>query len=167
MYLLKNPNKPGEYEVWKVSDNTIYFKLVVDEVIKQEHICSVDEAVELRAKLTSKGWTDVYDEALLRAAHKKGIFNKAELLSGPSCSCFFCLRTYAPSEIEEWVDKTAKPGRGFYPPDQTAVCPHCGIDAVLSSEAGFELTGTFLAAMHAFYFQRFTSRPGPESPSPP
>lgn len=34
--------------------------------------------------------------------------------------CFYCCKTYAPSEIIEWVDS-----------QKTAICPKCGIDSVV------------------------------------
>ncbi|HUU60694.1 MAG TPA: hypothetical protein VMZ50_14330, partial [Phycisphaerae bacterium] len=48
--------------------------------------------------------------------------------------------------IKEWVDED-RPGHG-----RTAMCPHCGIDAVIGSESGYPITEVFLAAMHAVWF---------------
>lgn len=36
------------------------------------------------------------------------------------CGCYYCLNIYSPTEIEEWVDS-----------EKTAICPKCGIDAVV------------------------------------
>jgi hypothetical protein len=51
-----------------------------------------------------------------------------------------------PQEIAEWVDDDAD-GEG-----QTALCPKCGIDAVLPGNAGFDLAPDFLAKMKAHWF---------------
>ena len=55
--------------------------------------------------------------------HKECTYNKDELMRieslGMDCSCFYCGKRFNPKEIKEWTDK-----------GQTAICPHCGIDAV-------------------------------------
>ena len=53
-------------------------------------------------------------------------FNNARLLKETTvCGCFYCCEIYSPSEIKEWVkEKNAVDA-------VTAVCPKCGIDAVL------------------------------------
>lgn len=56
--------------------------------------------------------------------------------------CFYCLETFAYSEIEDWCDD-----------EQTAICPHCGIDAVLGSASVEALTPELLQAMHRAYFE--------------
>lgn len=53
------------------------------------------------------------------------MFNRALLERSNRCGCFHCLAIYSPSEIVEWTDETdAAPG-------QTAICPRCGVDAVV------------------------------------
>jgi len=36
----------------------------------------------------------------------------------------------------------------------TALCPHCGVDSVIGSAAGFPLTDEFLKAMHQEWFDK-------------
>jgi hypothetical protein len=62
------------------------------------------------------------------------------------CGCFFCLATFPPGEIKDWVDEN-EDGVG-----QTALCPYCGIDSVIGSASGFPITREFLEEMHRFYF---------------
>ncbi len=38
------------------------------------------------------------------------------------------------------------------PPEQTAICPRCGIDSVIGDKSGFALTPTFLAEMKKAWF---------------
>jgi hypothetical protein len=71
------------------------------------------------------------------AAHKHSSHHRAEILAGLLCGCFFCLQTFPPTEIQEWTDD-----------DQTALCPRCGIDAVLGSRSNYPLTEDFLKQMH-------------------
>lgn len=45
---------------------------------------------------------------------------RAQLEQAHECGCYYCLRIYSPKDIEEWVDANS-----------TAICPFCGIDAVV------------------------------------
>jgi len=49
---------------------------------------------------------------------------------------------FPPNEIDRWL----KEGSG------TAMCPKCGIDAVIGSASGFTITPEFLQQMRAFWF---------------
>ena len=49
--------------------------------------------------------------------------NRAALAAVARCSCYFCLRYFDVGEIEDWIDA-----------DQTAECPHCGVDAIVPGE---------------------------------
>lgn len=63
--------------------------------------------------------------------------NRASVAQAVNVGCYFCLRTFAAGEVKEWVDQ-----------DNTALCPHCGIDSVLP-----EVTDTaFLSAAHEHWF---------------
>lgn len=64
------------------------------------------------------------------------------------CGCFYCSSTFEPGDIGEWVD-AAEDGDGL---GQTALCPHCGVDAVLGSQSGYPITPEFLATMHRHWF---------------
>ena len=48
--------------------------------------------------------------------------HRVEIEASEQCGCFFCFRTFAPSAIKSWTDG-----------NQTALCPHCGVDSVLGS----------------------------------
>jgi hypothetical protein len=51
--------------------------------------------------------------------------------------------TFPPSDIREWIDG-----------GETAICPNCGIDAVLGSKSGCPVgDGKFLRSMHDFWFK--------------
>ena len=77
----------------------------------------------------------------VREAHVHSSKHRIELLASESCGCFYCGGTFRPSEIADWVDS-----------GQTALCPRCGIDSVIGSEAGFPLTKDFLDQMHEYWF---------------
>lgn len=52
---------------------------------------------------------------------------RSKLEASEACGCYFCLKIYNPNEIDEWIDD-----------EQTAICPHCGIDAVLAYEVDLD-----------------------------
>ena len=58
------------------------------------------------------------------------------------CGCFHCLKIFSPSEITSWLEE----GSG------TAICPYCGIDAVIGESAGHPITAAFLKKMNKHFF---------------
>lgn len=63
------------------------------------------------------------------------------------CGCFYCLRIYNPTEIEEWIiDDNAIDRKG------TALCPYCGIDSVIGENSGFPISHEFLRGMKKYWF---------------
>ena len=81
-----------------------------------------------------------------RDAHRHSADHCAEILASERCGCFHCCETYPPARIEEWIDADAQ-GVG-----QTALCPVCGVDSVIGSASGFEVSSEFLQAMHRVWF---------------
>ncbi|HYE26124.1 MAG TPA: cytoplasmic protein [Clostridia bacterium] len=55
--------------------------------------------------------------------------------------CFACGALISPSEIWEWHDD-----------EQTGFCPKCGIDSLVGSASGYELTPEFLSTMNRYWF---------------
>lgn len=49
--------------------------------------------------------------------------HRAALLTSEVAACYYCLETYPPSTISDWCDGDNQ--------DQTAICPRCGVDAVV------------------------------------
>ena len=49
--------------------------------------------------------------------------HREALLRSEVAACYYCLEKYAPSAITEWCDGDNQ--------NQTAICPRCGIDAVV------------------------------------
>jgi hypothetical protein len=77
----------------------------------------------------------------LRDAHKKSRNNKNSIQHDQICGCFYCLNTFDSSKIAAWIDD-----------GQTALCPICGIDAVLSANIA-PITKEFLSLMHDRWFK--------------
>lgn len=85
----------------------------------------------------------------LNDAHGHSSLHRAEVVASDACACFFCLQRFVPGEITDWVDD-----------GETALCPRCGIDAVLGSACGFPLTPEFLRAMNDSWFGMSVHDPG-------
>lgn len=78
-------------------------------------------------------------------AHHFCTKNREQLAQSDLCGCFFCLRIYQPDLITDWAYETNG--------ETTAICPFCGIDAVIPSAAGYPLTPEFLEKMKAHWFK--------------
>ncbi|MFR6372059.1 MAG: hypothetical protein ACLUUD_11200 [Phascolarctobacterium succinatutens] len=73
-------------------------------------------------------------------AHEYCMFNRRLLEHDKRCGCFHCLKVFDTKELE-WVDFGL-----------TALCPYCGIDAVIGESAGYPLTEEFLKKMRDYWF---------------
>ncbi|WP_238989864.1 cytoplasmic protein [Streptococcus uberis] len=82
------------------------------------------------------------DEYNYELAHYYCSNHKLELENDKVCGCFYCTEIYSPTEIDEWlIEDTMIDHRG------TAICPKCGIDAVIGESSGFPITKEFLVNM--------------------
>ncbi len=81
-----------------------------------------------------------YKEEFLIEAHKACDLHRKSILENEFCGCFYCKKVYKSIEIKEWTDD-----------EETAICPKCGIDSVLSSQLPIDKR-EFLAAMNNYYF---------------
>jgi hypothetical protein len=80
-------------------------------------------------------------EKELKLAHKRSFRNRPEIEASAKCGCFYCGKSFAPNEIANWVDDS-----------QTALCPKCGIDAVLGSGSGLSISKQVLDEMNGYWF---------------
>jgi hypothetical protein len=85
-------------------------------------------------------------------AHRHCRAHRAELAASTDCGCFHCGRTFPPGEVVDWIDPAPQIAAESGRRGQTALCPHCGIDAVIGDAAGYPLTPEFLEAMRAQWF---------------
>jgi hypothetical protein len=76
-------------------------------------------------------------------AHMLSFDNADSVQASQKCGCFCCQEIFPASEVTRFLDET--PGR-------TALCPHCGIDAVLGDASGVEVSEDFLSKMHKEWF---------------
>lgn len=56
----------------------------------------------------------------LNLLFKKSIYNRKNIEKNSICGCYYCCKEFNSDEIVEFTDE-----------EQTAICPKCGIDAVL------------------------------------
>ena len=82
-----------------------------------------------------------YNPADLESIHGFSDHHRELLAQSERAGCFYCRRTFDPREITKWVDGGV-----------TALCPRCGIDAVLPSAMPVPLTAELLASMHSRWF---------------
>ncbi|MBQ8287819.1 MAG: cytoplasmic protein [Clostridia bacterium] len=78
----------------------------------------------------------------LRSAHKHCTRNQDALSKSEICGCFYCQNIYSPDEITDWLNE----GCG------TALCPRCGVDAVIGENLGYPISKEFLSQMHEYWF---------------
>ncbi len=76
------------------------------------------------------------------SAHKFSTNHKAELINDKKCGCFYCLEIFEPNEIIQWLKDSG----------ETALCPFCGIDAVIGESSGYPVTKDFLKEMQEYWF---------------
>ena len=77
----------------------------------------------------------------LEEAHSHSSNHRKEILESFICVCFCCFKYCQPSKIIMGIDN-----------NKTAVCPHCGVDALIGSAAGIKITKTFLERMNECWF---------------
>lgn len=86
-------------------------------------------------------------------AHAHSANHRYELEASALCGCFYCLSTYAPAAIDEWIDEPADAPEGSESETgATALCPRCGIDSVIGSASGFPIATEFLRDMRSRWF---------------
>ncbi len=105
-----------------------------------------------------------YTEADYKAAHKFSIRNSEKLKKDKACGCFYCLSVFSPKEIKNWliekrpIEKSnfsngdVKVNKWEYSEEQTALCPFCQIDSVISESCGYSITREFLSEMNEYWF---------------
>ena len=71
--------------------------------------------------------------------HEHSSNHRAAVEASASAYCFFCLCQFPPSKIVEWTDDGC-----------TAICPACGVDAILPEMPG--MTPRVLADMFKHWF---------------
>ena len=89
----------------------------------------------------NKAWTI----DALKAVYSNSIRNEESILKSNLCGCFHCISIFPVADVKLSEMMVEKDG------SRTAICPICGIDAVLG-DASVEITAELLEAMNEYYF---------------
>ena len=132
-YLARNPQ-------WFTEENVkLFFNLYGREPVSDGAYLPISDTEFEQTTFTFES-----DTSLLIKAHGYCTSNKNALGDSDLCGCFYCLTIYSPSEINEWI----KDEDG-----DTAICPHCGIDAVLPNSKEYPMEEAFLQRMQKYWFE--------------
>ncbi len=82
---------------------------------------------------------------MLKAAHDHSFNTRQAVEAGGLCGCYHCLKTFDASQINKWFENTA-------------VCPYCHIDSVLSGNVD-PIEPTFLKRMQEAWFNKKSRKP--------
>lgn len=88
----------------------------------------------------------------LKSIHRYSSYHRERLAKSDRAGCFYCLTMFDPREITDWVDGQ-QPETGRAEDGVTAICPRCGIDAVLPAGGPFALDDQLLDEMHQHFFE--------------
>lgn len=91
------------------------------------------------------------NRADLESIHRFSSRHRSLLAQSDRAGCFHCQRLFRPDEVEDWIDGR-QVDTGDTADGVTALCPYCGIDAVLPSAAPIPLSAETLAEMRTYFF---------------
>ncbi len=85
-------------------------------------------------------------------AHQHSAGHRDEIMASEVCGCFHCVAIFRPADIGDWIEENpyGKPNARLS--GYTALCPECGIDAVIGSASGYPITPEFLQEMRRYWF---------------
>jgi len=93
-------------------------------------------------------------DAYLKTA-KLAVYHKNSIVTDEFCGCYHCLKIFSPSEIFDWCDvlELCDSRDEGECEGETALCPYCGIDAVLGESSGYPVNAEFLRQMRYYAFE--------------
>ena len=131
-------NLPGALispEHYDIADDMEHLGKLLDEMDDRSFLQKEDNTVE------NKAWTIPE----LNAFYSHSIRNAESILNSDFCGCFHCISIFPVADIK--LSQMMVEKDGF----KTAICPICGIDAVLG-DASVEITAEILEALNGLYF---------------
>lgn len=69
--------------------------------------------------------------------------NEIEIVTSENCSCIFCRHTYSARLVKDWVSDSK---------GTNAICPNCGIDAVVGDSSGYTFDKEQLKTVNLYFF---------------
>ena len=142
-------NKAGKNHLFKILDaahhlpgallNPEHYNIESDMKHLRELLDGMDNPNFLHSADENKAWTI----DALKAVYSNSIRNEESILKSDFCGCFHCISIFPVADIKEMVVEKD----GF----KTAICPICGIDAVLG-DASVEITAEILEVLNEHFF---------------
>lgn len=89
-------------------------------------------------------WNEDYSsekKKLLEKVHAFSTNNKRLIEKSDKCFCFYCKKTMDSNEITRFLDN-----------DNTALCPHCGVDAIIPDCIDVDIDETLINDMNNYWF---------------
>ena len=146
-------NKAGRFHLYSVIDaghnlpgallNPEHYNIESDMEHLRELLDGMDDPSFLQKDSADENPTITIPE--LNAFYTLSIRNEESIRKSNLCGCFHCISIFPVADVklsEMMVEKD-----GF----KTAICPICGIDAVLG-DTSVEITAELLEAMNGLYF---------------
>jgi len=106
----------------------------------------------IKKKVLNKTIESAFPKDELDKIHAHASNNEIEIVKSDNCGCFFCRQVYSARKIQDWINDE----RGI-----SAICPECGMDAVVGDASGVALEKPLLKAMNLAYYGKdyMTSNP--------
>jgi len=79
----------------------------------------------------------------LKNAPKYSMRNRVSIEESEGCGCYCCCEVFSKLGITEWTDK-----------GETAICPKCGVDAVIAQSMSVPLDKESLKEMQQYWFAK-------------
>lgn len=95
-----------------------------------------------------------HDIKELKAMRSHSVDNEIEIVSSSQCGCFFCRQRYSARDVMDWINDD----RGT-----SAICPICGIDAVIGDASGIEITKPLLKELNLAFYPQDVIKGNPEA----
>ncbi|MCQ2798360.1 MAG: sel1 repeat family protein [Bacilli bacterium] len=80
--------------------------------------------------------------------------NELDILSSNMCSCVFCRHTYSAREVKDWISTDG---------GTNALCPNCGIDAVIGDSTGFTFDKASLKEINLYFYSEENMQKDPKA----
>ena len=77
----------------------------------------------------------------MKGIHSHTLRNRKEIEASDNCACISCMGAFPASEVEAYIDD-----------GETALCPLCGIDAVIGDCTGISMDPTTLNKLNKEFF---------------
>ena len=92
--------------------------------------------------------------ALLNQYREHAIDNEIEIVQSNQCGCFFCRHVFDARDVQDWMDGE----HGV-----TALCPECGMDAVIGDASGIEIDKPLMKEMNLAFYGETYMQDNPEA----